>query len=119
MADEFEPGKDSDADEVLAGEKHIKPTNLGKSVQAPEGSWVDVPKGMIAAPGTYVDEEGYLRHSSNDAYAVWHRGGCPIIHVGKEEIVFDIMTGAPWCPVCHNTMASLRIEKLFSKPQNL
>ena len=72
----------------------------GRSVEAPSGQWVDVPEGYVLAPGTYVDDEGYLRCSSNDAYAVWHNKDCHIRKVEKHEIVHDT-NGAPWCPECY------------------
>ena len=97
QSDVWKRGRDNDSDET---EGHVTPVDTTKSVEAPVGEWADVPKGMIAAPGTYVDAEGYLRCSSNGAYAVWHNKSCPIRKVEKEQIVHDT-NGAPWCPDCY------------------
>jgi hypothetical protein len=83
-----------------------------KSFEAPAGKWIPVPQGMVIAPGTYVDDEGYLRFASNESYAVWHRniGGkqCSrftqvdedgvIVPIGKDEIL--VVEGVPWCIYC-------------------
>ena len=121
QSDVWKRGRDNDSDET---EGHVAPVEPSKSVNAPEGQWVDVPKGMIAAPGTYVDEEGYLRCVSNGAYAAWHNKECPIRHLDKEQIVHDT-NGAPWCPDCYMKNEQERERKKIaaifasgSHPQN-
>ena|ERR1700759_193950 len=80
----------------------IRP-NSGESVEVPVGEWVDVPAGMVAAPGTYVDGSGVLRSSSNHAIAVWHnrkrgRPPCDFRVIRPDQITY--VGGAPWCPRC-------------------
>ena len=86
--------------------------NVG-NVGVESGNWVVVPPGMVIAPGTYVDDEGYLRFGSNDSYAVWHRNikgvECErfsrvdkdgaVIPIKKEEIM--LVEGAPKCRYCY------------------
>ena len=111
----FKPGRESDSDELAAGEVHVRPTNKNGSSEAPAGKWVDVPKGMIAVPGTYVDDHGVLRSVKDDSCVVWHKvwteeNGensknyrkvhCQRRGIHPSEIVYDPATGAPWCPEC-------------------
>lgn len=123
----FKPGRESDSDEKAAGEKHIRPKNTKASVNLPSGEWVDVPKGMVAAPGTYVDDHGVLRAQSDDSCVTWHQirrddnGNkihCQRRGIKPEEIVYDPATGAPWCPECwpiHNEIESLNDQTDDSK----
>lgn len=117
---EFKPGRDKDSDET---QEHVAPENPERSIQAPDGVWVDVPKGMVIAPGTEVDPDGVLRLETGEL-AVWHHR-CkfhPLCErvtdrekfVTLEEIVYLIpegvdesgeRKGAPWCPDCIIKMA--------------
>jgi len=72
------------------------------SVNPPVGEWVDVPKGMVAAPDTYVDDSGVLRSCGDDSCVVWHRPGCQIRGIQAENICYDV-AGAPWCPTCYES----------------
>lgn len=86
--------------------------------EIPVGEWIDVPKGMIAAPNTYVDGHGVLRHSGNHAIAVWHnriRGNppCEVRVTRPDEICYD-SNGAPWCPKCYmDNIAKAKIKEVF------
>lgn len=102
----FKPGRQSDPDEV---ETHIRPTDISRSVEAPSGVFVDVPKGMVAVPGAEVDAKGILRKSETGELAIWHHrcpqhGPCdrytggPDKFVSEDEVVYR--DGAPWCPDC-------------------
>lgn len=73
------------------------------SVNVKVGEWVDVPKNMIPAIGTYVDTEGVLRDSKDHSCVVWHLKGCERTGVQPSEIVYDDR-GAPWCPQCAKAM---------------
>lgn len=105
----FKQGRGSDSDEKALGQKHLRPKNAKASVNLPGGKWIDLPKGMVAAPGTYVDDNGVLRDSKDNSCVVWHnikrneKGGkihCQRRGIQPEEIVYDPDTGAPWCPEC-------------------
>lgn len=112
--DGFRAGRQSDSDEAAVGEVHVQPKNKNSSVEIPAGQWVDIPKGMVAAPGTYVDDHGVLRSVKDDSCVVWHSvtklenpktGFLENVHcqrrgIQPEEIVYDPATGAPWCPEC-------------------
>ena len=102
----FKPGRQSDPDEV---ETHIQPRDISRSVEAPSGVFVDVPKGMVAVPGAEVDGKGILRKSETGELAIWHHrcpqhGPCdrytsgPDNFVAEDEVVYR--DGAPWCPDC-------------------
>ena len=69
-----------------------------KNVEA--NTWVDVPKGMLLAPDTYVDISGVLRSSVDDSCVVWHLKSCNKTGIHESEIVYDEKTNAPWCPTC-------------------
>lgn len=118
---EFKPGIIGDDDEIKIGEEHVTPANRKGSQNAPAGKWVDVPRGMVVAPGTYVDEAGVLRSVSDDSCVVWHdvwyedvppnplisgsvwsrlRRSCNRTGIRPSEIVYDPETGAPWCDKC-------------------
>ena len=64
------------------------------------GKWVDVPRGMLLAPDTYVDIRGVLRSVKDDSCVVWHYKGCAKTGIHESEIVYDPETNAPWCPKC-------------------
>lgn len=117
---DFKPGRDKDSDET---EDHVAPKNIDASVDAPEGVWVDVPKGMVIAPGTEVDKDGVLRLETGEL-AIWHHRCkfhplCDRVRdkekfVKLEEVVYLIpegvdesgeRKGAPWCPDCITKMA--------------
>lgn len=100
----FEEGRKGDSDEKDA---HVRPTDDQVSVNAPAGAWVDVPKGMVAVPDTYVDDDGILRRAGGGEVAIWHHrckvhGPCERYSLGNflraDEIVY--VNGAPWCPDC-------------------
>lgn len=95
--DGFERGRDSDGDEV--GQSHLRPSDRNRHIEAPEGHWVDVPIGMVAAAGTYVDSSGVLRSVSDDSCVVWHKRGCERRGIQPDEIIYND-NGAPWCPSC-------------------
>lgn len=105
---EFKPGRAGDSDEK--GTEHVTPRNRKKSVNAPAGKFVDVPKSMMAAPDTYVDSHGVLRDSRDNSIVVWHlrpralekHGRPPCSRTGLKvaDIAYDPKTGAPWCPDC-------------------
>lgn len=114
-----------DFDERAAGEKHVRPTATDRSVNAPSGTWTDVPKGMVAAPDTYVDGAGVLRSAGDNSCVVWHNGraNCgPTGTIGDlrkaiqpREIIYDDK-GAPWCPQCFATNSQRRVfGKAFSR----
>ncbi|AEL98009.2 hypothetical protein CL65_gp097 [Mycobacterium phage Patience] len=104
----FRPGRDRDSDETA---DHIRPVDKTRSVEAPAGQFVDVPRGMIAVPGAIVDEQGVLRRETGEL-AIWHHrckfhGPCERYtdktkFVQPEEVV-DI-AGSPWCPDCVDKM---------------
>ena len=107
----FRKGRKSDSDE---NEGHVRPIDTTKSIEAPAGTFVDVPKGMIAVPGAVVDREGLLRREDTGELAIWHHrckvgghGPCerytdPTKFVQPEEVVY--IDGAPWCPDCVQKM---------------
>jgi hypothetical protein len=64
------------------------------------GEWIDVPQGMMVAPGTYVDSAGTLRSCVDDSCVVWHNKGCERKGIHPDEIVYDPATNAPWCDLC-------------------
>lgn len=68
--------------------------------QVDTNKWIDVPKGMILAPDTYVDISGVLRSRVDDSCVVWHYKGCVKTGIHESEIVYDEKTNAPWCPIC-------------------
>lgn len=78
-----------------------------ESVDVPTGAWVDVPKGMTAVPGCYIDPNGIMRFKENNAPAVWHHpSGCKYHQppcrrriTNPADIVYDD-NNAPWCPDC-------------------
>ena len=92
-----------------------------QDVSVPVGEWFDVPKGLVVAPETYTDRHGVLRSSVNHAIAVWHNGRrgvppCEFRVMTVDEIEYDPVTGAPWCPVCHAANESRkRIETIFNQ----
>lgn len=70
--------------------------------QIDSGKWVDVPRGMVLAPDTYVDISGILRSSKDNSCVVWHFKDCFKTGIHESEIVYDEKTNAPWCPTCWN-----------------
>lgn len=100
----FEPGREGDSDET---EGHVTPVDITRSVNAPAGQWVDVPQGMVAAPGTYVDDKGVLRAESDDSCVVWHVPGCEVKGIQPEQIIYDV-AGAPWCEKCYMSFEAKR-----------
>lgn len=80
--------------------------------EVPTGEWVDVEKGYIVAPGTYIDEKGVLREESSGSCVVWHNPGCERRGITSDQIKYDPATKAPWCDKC---FMSNEIEKKFSK----
>lgn len=64
------------------------------------GKWIDVRKGFVLAPDTYVDTSGVLRSSVDNSCVVWHFKGCTQTGIHESEIVYDEKTNAPWCPKC-------------------
>jgi hypothetical protein len=111
-------------------EGHLVPKDTTKPVEAPAGKWVDVPKGMVAAPGTYIDADGVMRAVGTNACVVWHNGPwrrdgkCTKGRIVPEEIIYDPVTNAPWCPVCWVRECELRIgdtakklHDMFSTPE--
>lgn len=115
---EFTEGRQHDSDERIGS--HARPTDLTKSVNAPANRWVDVPKGMVAAPDTFVDSEGVLRSAGDSSCVVWHNGGGGCGPSGNKgdylkgiepvDIIYDDK-GAPWCPKCFaaKTQAELKL----------
>lgn len=95
-ADTWVAGRERDSDET---HDHVRPAMTEVTVEAPGGVWVDVPKGMIVAPGTYVDEHGVMRSNSDDSVVAWHRLGCQRRGLKPEELIKD-SNNAPWCPEC-------------------
>lgn len=93
---DFVPGRKADSDEL---KDHIRPSSVDETVNVPEGEWVDVPKGMVAAPGTYVDSFGVLRSSGDGSCVVWHNRGCQKRGIQPHEIIYG-ENKAPWCPKC-------------------
>ena len=111
---------------------HLTPARVDKSVNAPVDQWLDVPKGMVAAPGTYVDDHGVLRSEGDHSCVVWHLGrnkktGLSLCRRGEppkvqpEEIIYDV-NGAPWCPQCYEDREHERerkkIEGIFKADVN-
>jgi hypothetical protein len=96
------------------------------SVNLPVGEWVDVPKGMVAAPDTYVDEHGVLRSSGDNSCVVWHVPQCDKRGIQAEDIIYD-SANAPWCPDCYMSFEAKReairekekIESLFGTAGSL
>ena len=82
----------------------------GNNISVPIGEWVEVPKGMIVAPNTYVDAHGVMRSSVDHSCVVWHNKGCERRGIHASEIVYDPATSAPWCPTCWEKN---RIAKVF------
>lgn len=105
--DGFEQGRHPDSDEA---ESHLQPSNRNRHIEAPTGRWIDVPDGMVAAPGTYVDDHGVLRSVSDDSCVVWHRPGCTVRGIRPDEIIYNA-NGAPWCPRCATEIAQEQAEK--------
>lgn len=106
----FKAGRKSDYDET---EGHVTPVDTTRSVEAPAGQFVDVPKGMVAVPGAVVDDKGVMRREDTGELAIWHHrcqyhGPCerytkgPGNFVKEEEVVH--IAGAPWCPDCVKKM---------------
>lgn len=114
-----------DLDERNAQQTHtrIRKEARNKSVNAPANTWTDVPQGMVAAPGTYVDSEGVLRLEQGDSCVVWHNGNANCGPTGQRgdykkviqprEIIYDPATGAPWCPMCFARNTQIRV---FGQP---
>jgi hypothetical protein len=90
---------------------------VSSNFDVPVGEWIDVPKGMLAAPDTYVDRDGVLRDSRDHSCVVWHIKGCAKRSIHPSEIVYDPDTKAPWCPKCWPTREKLntmeKIKTLF------
>ena len=76
--------------------------------EVPTGEWVDVEKGYIVAPGTYIDEKGVLREESSGSCVCWHNPGCERRGIQAEDIIYDPSTKAPWCPDCWDANDSKR-----------
>lgn len=93
----FRKGRKGDEDEK---EGHVRPIDTTKSIEAPAGTFVDVPKGMVYAMDTYVDKQGVLRSIGDDSCVVWHYPKCQRKGILPHEIVYDQNTGAPWCDKC-------------------
>jgi hypothetical protein len=102
---------ESPAGDDSENKSHLTPARVDKSVNVPVDEWTDVPKGMVAAPGTYVDDKGVLRSEGDNSCVVWHMGrdkktGLTMCRRGEppkvqaEEIIYDV-NGAPWCPECY------------------
>ena len=72
----------------------------GANSEVPVGEWVDVPEGMMAVEGCYVDGDGVLRSASDGSCVVWHLKGCAIRGISPREIFYDSETKAPWCGEC-------------------
>ena len=94
-------------------------------VEAPVGEWVDVPKGMVAAPNTYIDDAGVLRSTGDNSVVAWHNAGtkygkCPVKGLKPEDLKYDA-NGAPWCPKCYAVHAEERekdrLRNLFIEDQ--
>lgn len=75
---------------------------MEKNKQVASSGWIDVPKGAILAPETYVDIRGVLRNVKDDSCVVWHYKTCNKTGIHESEIVYDEKTNAPWCPSCWN-----------------
>lgn len=75
---------------------------MEKNKQVDSSKWIDVAKGAILAPDTYVDIRGVLRSSRDDSCVVWHYKNCNKTGIHESEIVYDEKTNAPWCPSCWN-----------------
>jgi hypothetical protein len=92
--------------------------------EVPVGQWVDVPKGMVAAPDTYIDDKGVMRSSGDNSVVCWHWGPkhCERKGIQPNELIYDEATGAPWCPECwpirqafYETKRTIaEFEKLFA-----
>lgn len=117
----FEEYPGLDFDERAAGERHARVVQgeMNRSHNAPADKWVDVPKGMVPAPDTFVDTAGVLRHQSNNSCVVWHNGGGGCGPTGQRgtyktgimpfEIIYDPATGAPWCPICFAKNSQVKV----------
>jgi hypothetical protein len=92
------PGKDKDD---IKKSRQIKETE----------QWVTAKKGQRFAPNTYVDSHGVLRSSGDGSCVVWHHnerqrrehglsGPCTRRGIQPAQIVYDPVTGAPWCDIC-------------------
>lgn len=112
-----------DFDERAEKNLIVKAESRNKSVNVPSDARVHVPKGMMMAPGTYVDDRGVLRETSSGSVVVWHNpgGGCGenarpgeyLRGIQPHQILHD-SKGAPWCPVCflHNEQKA-KLAQLF------
>ena len=113
---DWKRGRDNDSGET---EGHIRPRRDGgpdaASVAVPEGQWVDVPKGYVAAAGTYVDDEGVLRSTGDHSCVVWHLPRCEKRGIQPNEIVYDPETNAPWCPKCWSNKVAIDTLKKIAK----
>lgn len=115
MTQKWVAGRDNDSDEK---EGHVRPLRDDRSIDAPEGVWVDVPRGMVAAEGTYVDENGVLRMVGSGNLAIWHHR-CKAVHTvscdwttdDPSELNTTYAPGAPWCPICVDKMKLDEIRK--------
>lgn len=108
----FKAGSKGDSDESAP---HVTPKRTDAHIEAPAGTFVDVPQGMIAVPGAVVDKHGTLRREETGELAIWHHrckfdghGPCerytsgPSNFVTEDEVVY--IAGAPWCPDCVKKM---------------
>ena len=114
----FTPSRPGDSSE---DKPHLTPADEAASVNVPAGEWVDVPAGMVAAVGTYVDDAGVLRSSGDHSVVAWHLGrnfktnttlcrrGEPA-RLKPEELIYDV-NGAPWCPECYEDREQERERK--------
>lgn len=106
---------DSPPGDLTEKDNHLSVSPVGtiggkpvySSVDVPAGRFTDVPRGMTAVPGCYVDNEGVLRFQLNNAPAVWHHpSGCKYHQppckrriTNPADIFYDD-NNAPWCPDC-------------------
>lgn len=82
--------------------KRKKRKTIPTHIQVPAGEWVDVPRTHVMAPGTYIDDEGVLRASSDGSVAAWHTKGCYRKGLQPSDLIYR--NGAPWCPDCSKNL---------------
>lgn len=123
---DFRQGRQPDSDETQV---HVTPADIDRSVEVPVNLFVDVPKGMVLAPGAVVDDDGILRREETGELAIWHHrckagghGPCkrytdPTKFVQPEEVMY--VSGAPWCPDCVEKMREdLNRERFYKGVPN-
>lgn len=100
---------------VVHGETdHVKSTDARQSVDVPQGQWVDVRRGQVAAEGTVTNDRwpGVLFDAADPSKVVcWHLVksvfACNRRNIRPEQVVIDPETGAGWCPTCFSVKRKL------------